>query len=228
MNYNNPDGQILMLKREGFFCFLLKSSSGTLYILSGGKALVLENQNESYYYDEMALYGAFVKKAFSGYTNALNQISSVIKELGGSGDIHGAIVDLDFLNHVHLNPVDGTVTFYYASSMVDKYVYSDFQSLLKAQRPDMFKKFELLLNQADKQAGALQIQGQEAGLPDFILHVTDTSIYGPSRRLRAFQYLTEQNIIRVWDKNLIALMREDLDQQEEYLLVDNGVENPLA
>lgn len=228
MNYNNPDGQILMLKREGFFCFLLKSSSGTLYILSGGKALVLENQNESYYYDEMALYGAFVKKAFSGYTNALNQISSVIKELGGSGDIHGAIVDLDFLNHVHLNPVDGKVTFYYATSMVNKYVYSSFQSLLKAQRPDMFKKFELLLSRADKQDESLQIRSQEAGLPDYILHVTDTSIYGPSRRLRAFQYLTEQNIIRTWDKELIALMRKDLENHEKLLLEDSGVENPIV
>ena len=63
-------------------------------------------------------------------------------------------------------------------------------------------------------------------IPDYILHVTDTSIYGPSRRLRAFQYLTEQNIIRVWGKDLIALMREDLDTQEENLLVDSGAENP--
>ena len=225
MNYNNPDGQILMLKRDGYFCFLLKSSSGGLYFLSGGKALVLEKQNESYYYDEMALYGAFVKKVFSGYTNALNQISSVIKELGGSGEIHGAIVDVDFMNHVHLNPVDGKVTYYYATSMVDKYVYPSFQSMLESQRPDMYKKFDQLLKQADKTAGSLQIRSEEAGLPDFILHVTDTSIYGPSRRLRAFQYLTEQNIIRIWDKDLIALMREDLKTQEEYLLADSGAEN---
>ena len=103
--------------------------------------------------------------------------------------------------------------------------YPSFQSMLESQRPDMYKKFDQLLKQADKTAGSLQIRSEEAGLPDFIFHVTDTSIYGPSRRLRAFQYLTEQNIIRIWDKDLIALMREDLKTQEEYLLADSGAEN---
>ena len=40
-----------------------------------------------------------------------------------SGKVHGCIVDIDFFNHIYLNPFDGTITPYSALSMDMKYAY---------------------------------------------------------------------------------------------------------
>lgn len=42
------------------------------------------------------------------------KLSSELREIGLSGNIHGCIVDIDFYHHIMLNPYDGTITFYYS------------------------------------------------------------------------------------------------------------------
>jgi len=37
--------------------------------------------------------------------------------------IHACIVDIDFYNYIYLDPVDGSINPYYATSIVNKYLY---------------------------------------------------------------------------------------------------------
>lgn len=213
MNYNRSDGQIIMLKRTGFYCFLLKKKDGGLFLLNGGQEKKLKNDDVSYYYDVMALYGTFVQEHFSAYYDSLKTISSAIQRLGGSGNIHGAIVDVDFFNHVYLNPVDGTLTCYTATSMSDKFVHNNVLSFLKAARPDMYNKYLAMTNQdADGEARSMAFADGSAN-SEFGILVSDTSIYGPSRKLRGYQYLLENGIIRVWDEAVVEMLREELEKQ---------------
>ena len=212
MFFNRSDGQIIMLKRDGFFCFLYKAPSNDLFILNGGQIKALENNNVSYYYDEMALYGDFVKAKFSFYNSALKQISSEIQILGGSGKIHGSIVNIDFYNHISLNPVDGTISCYSAKSTKERFVPTNILSFLKAARPDMYKKYLALTSGADKQPGSSQNAMPELPNEPVLGYVIeDTTMYKVSRKLRSFQYILENDIIRVWDETVLEKMRAELE-----------------
>lgn len=57
------------------------------------------------------------------------------------GKVHGCIVNLDFYNHLFLNPFDGTITPYHALSTSEKYIYRDIESLLKVERPEMLESY---------------------------------------------------------------------------------------
>ena len=53
----------------------------------------------------------------NSYMDKLLNISKVIKSIGGDGSIHGCIVDIDYYNHIYINPVDGKITPYFAYDM---------------------------------------------------------------------------------------------------------------
>ena len=76
------------------------------------------------------------------YSSAQKEIATFIKHIGGQGRIHGCIIDIDFYNHVFLNPLDGKITAYYATSMVDKKVYRNIASLLKFKCNKLFVNLE--------------------------------------------------------------------------------------
>ena len=50
-----------------------------------------------------------MKAAFTPYRNALKTISKEIRAFGGNGNIHGCIIDIDFFNHIYVNPFDGKI-----------------------------------------------------------------------------------------------------------------------
>lgn len=58
-----------------------------------------------------------------------------------SGRVHGCIVDLDFYNHLFLNPFDGTTTPYHALSKEEKYIYRSVDNLIAAKRPEMLEEY---------------------------------------------------------------------------------------
>lgn len=60
------------------------------------------------------------------YHEALKHISNQIKKIGGDGRIHGCIVDIDEMNHVYLNPIDGRIICYWASAINHRYEYPSF------------------------------------------------------------------------------------------------------
>ena len=98
MTFSNTKGIIYMLKRNGIYCFILKNED-KLYLLDGGKQVRLNNDLD-YYYDNLPIYAQNIERLIGKYNNALKIISEKIKKIGGSGKIHGCIVDIDFFNHI--------------------------------------------------------------------------------------------------------------------------------
>ena len=45
-------------------------------------------------------YSIIIKEGTKSYYEYINQLSDYIKSIGGSGNVHGTIVDIDFYNHV--------------------------------------------------------------------------------------------------------------------------------
>lgn len=121
MDFNKSEGKLIMLKKNGIYCFFYQNPDEKLYLLNGGAVRVLKNQDINYYYETMDILSLAINKAMKNYNDTLKKISNSIKSIGGDGRIHGCIVDIDFFNHIYLNPYDGKISYYYATSIVDKH-----------------------------------------------------------------------------------------------------------
>jgi len=201
ITFNRTDGFIDMLKNCGIYCFIFETYKG-LYLLNGGKIKKLATSDINYYFTNLTKYSDCVKKMLYDYNAALKSIANSIKAIGGSGIIHGCIVDIDYYNHIYLNPNDGTITPYYATSITKKYISKDVQTLLLEHRPDLYKKYQQVVNRIEKNE-LVYITDTKAGLTNITRLVTDTHIYRPSRIIKELQYLTNDNVVRVWYDQLI-------------------------
>lgn len=207
---------VFLVKRDGTYMFFQRRGS-VYYMLSGGKAQKVEHDIE-YYFDNLIQYKSNVKKAFESYNMALRAISKEIKKFGGSGSIHGCIVDIDYWNHIYVNPFDGSITPYYALSMEKKYTYKTVEALLSASatkphfsEKDTLESKKLLKNfRQISSKGGLPVLSSErkknkmelAKVPELVL---DMDMYDPSRIMRSIQYIFDRNIIRIWKDEILNL-----------------------
>ena len=131
MNFNREVNVLYMLKKQGYYCFIHKSINGKFAIMNGGAIKNLNIRDIQYYYDNMDAVISLIKKPLNKYTKIQECIAKEIMKIGGCGYIHGCIIDIDFFNHVYVNPIDLKVTGYWASDIINKIIYPDIPSLLK-------------------------------------------------------------------------------------------------
>lgn len=207
VNFNRRDGIIKMLKREGFYLFLFEADNKKMYLLKGGRVKSLDIQDVKYYFNNMVAYSFVINDLFKKYNNELKKMSDFIKSFGGSGIVHGCIIDIDFYNHIYLNPNDGKVTAYYALSTRDKWVYEDVKSLLMAHCPNLIENYIKISGSYVKNNEAVSSKEYVIALSTY---VSDTEIYDPSRIIRSLQYLREVNVIREWNEKLLDVYRSKI------------------
>lgn len=217
----NRTGTIHMLKNNNVYCFILENQdTGKIYLLNGGRINNLEHNDINYYFERIAYYSDAIKGLFSDFNQALKSISDSIKKIGGTGTIHGCIVDIDFFNHIYLNPEDGTVTPYFALSIVDKYTYPNVKALLLAKRKDLYDNYMKLLDGEGE--GVKLLKGEiKAGSIEMSRFIPDTDMYRPSRIMKSLQYLTEVNVIRIWNDRIIDFQFQSKNKAKD-LYADNN------
>lgn len=191
----NRDGKIFMLKKNGYYCFIKPSKNGNLSILNGGALNSLNFKDINYYYDNMDKQISINKIPLDKYATYQSNIAHWIKEIGGYGTIHGSIIDIDFYNHIYVNPFDGTLSGYYASDIIDKYVYANIPSLLKANCPLLYKNYQKKLGHLKE--NALIVKGQSTEIILKPTYYPSTDIYKASREIKKMQRLN-RGILTVW------------------------------
>lgn len=204
MDYNR-DGEIFMLKKKGYYCFIRPSTRG-LAILNGGALKSLNVKDVHYYYDNMDSQILLNKEPLEKYTKYQKIVSNQVREIGGSGTIHGSIIDIDFFNHIYVNPFDGTLSGYYASDIIDKYVFSNIPSLLKANCPTLYKNYTKRLGASE--FNALIVKGQSTEIILKPTYYPSTDIYIASREIKKMQRLNN-GILTVWHDNYRQLFDND-------------------
>ena len=186
--------KILMLKRSGYYCFLLQKPNGAYWLLAGGRKRNI-NHTPDELYESMVEYSRKMETIFSGYNSKLASLSSFVKSFGGSGRAHGCIVDIDFYNHLYLCPFSGKLTPYHAWDIIDKDVYPSIEQLLTAQSPQLLLPFREKMKDVagkDISKALTQLSGKD------VQHYEETDIYRISRIFLTFQYLASAHIIRMW------------------------------
>lgn len=214
--------QIYMLKRTGFYMFVYYNSSHKLVLLNGGSTKRLVHDMD-YYYENLARYGLQLNAIMEQYTFALYTVSCNIKKIGGSGTIHGCIVDIDYYNHIYINPFDGRVVPYYAIDMEKKYVYKDLETLLEDKCPSLltnFKKWE------NEEQDSFMLVPSSFELTNGAILVTDKNMYKASRVIKTIQYLLFQNVIRDWNDKILKNYEshsDDIFEEINKIQIDNKI-----
>lgn len=185
-----------MLKKNGYYCFIHKSKQGILTILNGGNMKKLEVRNIQYYYDNMDTVIATIKTPLDKFTLFQKRIADVVKRIGGSGKIHGSIIDIDFYNHIYVNPLDLSVSGYWARNIVDKVVYPSIPNLLKQNCPTMYSNYVKFLKGDNKNPLVTKRHTRTSTLPQ---SYPDTDIYNASMEIKKMQKLNS-NILTTWYK----------------------------
>jgi predicted phosphodiesterase len=188
-------GEFFLLKKSEVLMFIYKNEKGNIYILNGGRQNKLDHKDIEYYYNNMYKYSIIIKEGTKSFYDYLDQLSKYIKSIGGSGKVHGSIVDIDYYNHVYVNIYDGKITPYWALSIDYKVVYSTFQELLSNHCPNLLENLKNDKNELVEMRNELIPSGGE--------FYEDTRIYRESKIMKRIQYLIDDNIIRIWNDNLL-------------------------
>lgn len=185
---------LYMLKKNGYYCFIQKTNKGNLSILNGGALKSLKSKDIKFYYDSMDTVIRFIKKPLDTYTDIQKKIASEIKRIGGSGHIHGCIIDIDGMNHVYVNPVDSKITGYWASDIINKQVYSSIPTLLQEQCPEMYLRYCKYIKEKGKN---LPMISNPSNIGLNVKEYLNTDIYNASREIKKMQKL-HSNILTTW------------------------------
>lgn len=194
MTFQREVNVLYMLKRNGYYCFIHKSRGGRLTILNGGALKKLEIHDIQYYYDNMETMISTIKTPLDKFTSFQKHIADMVKRIGGVGTIHGSIIDIDYYNHIYVNPIDLSMTGYWASDIINKIVYPSIPALLEKNCPTIFCEYAKLLKGKNENPLALKQQTNVEILPQMYLN---TDIYKASREIKKMQKLSS-NILSSW------------------------------
>lgn len=189
---------VTMVKREGAYMFFVETPRG-LRMLAGGRRYVAAHDLE-YYSENLGRYVELVRRAFEPYRRALEGVSNEVRAFGGSGMVHGSIVDVDFFRHIYVNPLDGTVTPYLALNIVEKVAFPSTSAML-AGSPYEARFLAAADGGNVPLLAAADAGGELARVPEMVL---DTDMYRSSNVMRAVQYVFEKGVVRIWNDDVLA------------------------
>lgn len=131
---NKDTLNIYVIKHKGYYGFFLINTQDKhkgVSILNGGKSKHLTNST-----DITIIYNNFEAVIYKylglivPLKNFQTKLSNELIKLSFSGEIHGCIVDIDFIHHIMINPFDLTLFFYASNGSLFK-IYDSFYSLIE-------------------------------------------------------------------------------------------------
>lgn len=218
--------QLYMVKRNGFYGFFIVNKKYGTQICIGGKTRSISKIKDIRYFDK---YFDFVIvnyiKILKPYRDYQEQISFEVKRLGFSGKIHGCIIDIDFFNHIMVNPYDNSLTFYYSPEIGIVKPFKSFESLVgidkllkNSKNNTLSAENETLLNSyiAMKNEGCLITKSSQVCDDEkYIYADLKHGIYALSARYYQLQRLFDANILRWWNDDWI---QENLTEKDEFYI----------
>ncbi len=197
-------GRFCMIKQYGYYGFFIAQKDRVMICKGGRIARLPDSADFQYYVDNFGKMISSYINLLQPFRNAEEMVSEYVKSLGLSGRIHGCIIDLDFSNHIMINPVDGAVTVYNSPVFGIVKEYDGLGDILE----DMADKEPALYSRALKKYNK---NGKK--LPKVLKEKSDDfeevdrsngSAYEMSRDIRNVERLFTSNILRDWDSYLLT------------------------
>lgn len=226
----NNKANIYVVKLKGYYGFFImnpnKGASQGISIVNGGKTKkITKSTSLQWVFDNFEIVLCRYLQMLTPLRLCQEQISSELKYLGFSGDIHGCIVDVDFYHHIMLNPIDGTMTYYYSSSFGLVQPLASFENLIESIRAhdgiDLSSSYnydwiqqqfnEKKLNQNYLLGKANETYLLETSDNDIVSNINmdeqvvsrSSGMYGISRKINVLQRLFSCHTLRDFDLRLV-------------------------
>lgn len=107
-----------VIKQDDYYGFFIVCDSGPskgISIANGGKTKKLTKETDvGWIVRNFSLVISKYLRLLAPLRNVQAHLSKELRQLGLSGNIHGCIVDIDYRHHIMVNPVDGSIQFYYS------------------------------------------------------------------------------------------------------------------
>lgn len=189
-----------VIKRCGYYGFFLISTKYS-YICAGGRIKKIRKYTDIKQLDAdfLDMVQQYIK-VLTPYRNVQEQISNMVKSFGGEGTIHGCIIDIDFFDHILLNPSDGSITYYYSPMFGTVKTYSNLLSLLINHNNSLAAKYQEQLKLEDT---GLFLQCKIDIVSEMLKIDIKNSVYSISNRINQLQRLFDKKILRDWNDALL-------------------------
>lgn len=201
MKMTHENDKYFMIKKNNFYMFFA-SYKEQLYILEGA-AIRKVNKSLNYYFKNLELYVKNVEKVLFSTNQYLTSISNEVKKVGGDGSIHGLIVDIDYYNHIFFDVLNNKLLFYFATSIIDKYFYENYVSLLKCRLPLLYGNFLKTISDKDNK-NELALYNSLA-ISDSNIYEASTEMYKYSKFIKSLKNVSNVHVIRKWSDEILNL-----------------------
>ena len=96
-----------------------------------------------------------------------------------------------------MNPIDLTITGYWAKDITDKIVYPSVSFLLKERCPKLYCNYKRMLNGKSKENNSLLLEDEKKQISKPPTKYIETDIYKASREIRKMQKI-HNKILTIW------------------------------
>lgn len=209
-----------VLKKKGYYMLFLEGvwqvnqKTKGFYLLAGAVPNLASKEDLNYYYDNMDRYADSVKRFMKPYFDKQQEISDAVKKIGGNGTCHGCIIDIDYFNHIYLDPRTGEIIPYYAEDTNSWLVYNSVEHLLKKQGLEDMEKGLLQLKRerciTEKNIFLPERGSKYLDNNEFVYYPKPN--YSYSRDMCKFQEISENGIIKNWNKEILEIEKAGLNK----------------
>lgn len=228
-----------VVKRKGYYGFFMistKKDSKGISIVNGGMTKKLTKSTEiSWICENFDIVVSKYLQMLLPLRRVQEEISRELKDLGLDGTIHGLIVDVDYYHHIALNPIEGSVDFYFASVFGYKMDLASFDEMIQSlelRGLDQEKDYKLIREKFEERARErgylLSAASQNNLLETESYEVEDISqrveqlvsrkegMYGVSRKISPLQRLFTGRVLRDFDLRLTETTQQIAHRKKLY------------
>lgn len=220
-------GKLYVIKSQGYYGFFIVNKSAISIVNGGMTKKISSNTNINWIYDNFNIVVNKYLAVLEPLRMVQEQISRELKRLGFRGTIHGLIVDIDDYDHIMVNPVNGSITFYYSPWFGLVKEFESFQKQLEFMNDTGLLESSLFWGKIDlksledgsaaSKCDALALRGSSVlasvennGVSDGMMAVSRTDgAYGISRAVSPLQRLFTGHVLRDFDLRLVEVEDEN-------------------
>lgn len=215
--------KMYVIKSHGFYGFFIVNDKKGISILNGGTTKRITTATNIEWVVEN--FNAVIEKylhALAPLRNRQEFLSLQLKKYGFDGTIHGCIVDVDYYNHISVNPATGEISFYYSPFVGAMHTYSSFPEMLSGMvrtgRLPEGKKLEIegsvtsktpLLGSGDTTPSE-ETGSVETNFPSMQWVSLSDGFYADSRFVSSLQRLFTKRVLRRFDIALAETANTDM------------------
>lgn len=214
------DTKFYVIKIAGYYGFFILAPNKDAKICYGGQAFIIKNtkgKDITYFFQYFIVMIKAETTAFGQYYNTMNQLSDKIQSLGFSGRIHGCIIDLDSFNHIMVNPIDNSITFYYSPTFGTVKIYSSFNTMIEDARTNKLLVGENI--NTDSLTTRLKnnpiIVKENFNNSRFVEVSRSEGMYEISNRMNRIQKIFEIGVLNTWSEEIVENFETDISWIED-------------